>query len=290
MSNKIELVLPILSGNQDKYDKLRKENQTSNKNIYICEDSGNLYIGDNPLAKDVYFAESKEYLDENAPLNSKGITPFGIYVKILEHKWDIYSNWYIDSEGFLYTRSNKDAEFKPIEKSIVVNLLDESPYNATKVVDDKLYTGAIRTSGKRLLNPENVISWDLKSTPNLYIEITEEPESSRVSLSLDGDMSELKDNNLTANSLLIYNFPQNSNNEIVLDIEGMDIIWNAPLPKLVKNKVYKFDLFSSIKSEDNVRWFGRWSEINTGVSFSEIIEIVRGLENGPLVYKVDEEV
>lgn len=290
MSNKIELVLPILSGNQDKYDKLRKENQTSNKNIYICEDSGNLYIGDSPLAKDVYFAESKEYLDENAPLNSKGITPFGIYVKILEHKWDIYSNWYIDSEGFLYTRSNKDAEFKPIEKSIVVNLLDESPYNATKVVDDKLYTGAIRTSGKRLLNPENVISWDLKSTPNLYIEITEEPESSRVSLSLDGDMSELKDNNLTANSLLIYNFPQNSNNEIVLDIEGMDIIWNAPLPKLVKNKVYKFDLFSSIKSEDNVRWFGRWSEINTGVSFSEIIEIVRGLENGPLVYKVDEEV
>lgn len=290
MSNKIELVLPILSGNQDKYDKLRKENQTSNKNIYICEDSGNLYIGDNPLAKDVYFAESKEYLDENAPLNSKGITPFGIYVKILEHKWDIYSNWYIDSEGFLYTRSNKDAEFKPIEKSIVVNLLDDSPYNATKVVDDKLYTGAIRTSGKRLLNPENVISWDLKSTPNLYIEITEEPESSRVSLSLNGDMSELKDNNLTANSLLIYNFPQNSNNEIVLDIEGMDIIWNAPLPKLVKNKVYKFDLFSSIKSEDNVRWFGRWSEINTGVSFSEIIEIVRGLENGPLVYKVDEEV
>ena len=290
MSNKIELVLPILRGNQDKYDKLRKENQTSNKNIYICEDSGNLYIGDNPLAKDVYFAESKEYLDENAPLNSKGITPFGIYVKILEHKWDIYSNWYIDSEGFLYTRSNKDAEFKPIEKSIVVNLLDDSPYNATKVVDDKLYTGAIRTSGKRLLNPENVISWDLKSTPNLYIEITEEPESSRVSLSLDGDMSELKDNNLTANSLLIYNFPQNSNNEIVLDIEGMDIIWNAPLPKLVKNKVYKFDLFSSIKSEDNVRWFGRWSEINTGVSFSEIIEIVRGLENGPLVYKVDEEV
>lgn len=290
MSNKIELVLPILSGNQDKYDKLRKENQTSNKNIYICEDSGNLYIGDNPLAKDVYFAESKESLDENAPLNSKGITPFGIYVKILEHKWDIYSNWYIDSEGFLYTRSNKDAEFKPIEKSIVVNLLDDSPYNATKVVDDKLYTGAIRTSGKRLLNPENVISWDLKSTPNLYIEITEEPESSRVSLSLDGDMSELKDNNLTANSLLIYNFPQNSNNEIVLDIEGMDIIWNAPLPKLVKNKVYKFDLFSSIKSEDNVRWFGRWSEINTGVSFSEIIEIVRGLENGPLVYKVDEEV
>ena len=290
MSNKIEIVLPILSGNQDKYDKLRKENQTSNKNIYICEDSGNLYIGDNPLAKDVYFAESKEYLDENAPLNSKGITPFGIYVKILEHKWDIYSNWYIDSEGFLYTRSNKDAEFKPIEKSIVVNLLDDSPYNATKVVDDKLYTGAIRTSGKRLLNPENVISWDLKSTPNLYIEITEEPESSRVSLSLNGDMSELKDNNLTANSLLIYNFPQNSNNEIVLDIEGMDIIWNAPLPKLVKNKVYKFDLFSSIKSEDNVRWFGRWSEINTGVSFSEIIEIVRGLENGPLVYKVDEEV
>lgn len=290
MSNKIELVLPILKGNQDKYDKLRKENQTSNKNIYICEDSGNLYIGDKPLAKDVYFAESKEYLDENAPLNSKGITPFGIYVKILEHKWDIYSNWYIDSEGFLYTRSNKDAEFKPIEKSIVVNLLDESPYNATKVVDDKLYTGAIRTSGKRLLNPENVISWDLKSTPNLYIEITEEPESSRVSLSLDGDMSELKDNNLTANSLLIYNFPQNSNNEIVLDIEGMDIIWNAPLPKLVKNKVYKFDLFSSIKSEDNVRWFGRWSEINTGVSFSEIIEIIRGLENGPLVYKVDEEV
>lgn len=290
MSNKIELVLPILSGNQDKYDKLRKENQTSNKNIYICEDSGNLYIGDNPLAKDIYFAESKEYLDENAPLNSKGITPSGIYVKILEHKWDIYSNWYIDSEGFLYTRSNKDAEFKPIEKSIVVNLLDDSPYNATKVVDDKLYTGAIRTSGKRLLNPENVISWDLKSTPNLYIEITEEPESSRVSLSLDGDMSELKDNNLTANSLLIYNFPQNSNNEIVLDIEGMDIIWNAPLPKLVKNKVYKFDLFSSIKSEDNVRWFGRWSEINTGVSFSEIIEIVRGLENGPLVYKVDEEV
>lgn len=290
MSNKIELVLPILKGNQDKYDKLRKENQTSNKNIYICEDSGNLYIGDNPLAKDVYFAESKEYLDENAPLNSKGITPFGIYVKILEHKWDIYSNWYIDSEGFLYTRSNKDAEFKPIEKSIVVNLLDESPYNATKVVEDKLYTGAIRTSGKRLLNPENVISWDLKSTPNLYIEITEEPESSRVSLSLDGNMSELKDNNLTANSLLIYNFPQNSNNEIVLDIEGMDIIWNAPLPKLVKNKVYKFDLFSSIKSEDNVRWFGRWSEINTGVSFSEIIEIVRGLENGPLVYKVDEEV
>lgn len=290
MSNKIELVLPILKGNQDKYDKLRKENQTSNKNIYICEDSGNLYIGDNPLAKDVYFAESKEYLDENAPLNSKGITPFGIYVKILEHKWDIYSNWYIDSEGFLYTRSNKDAEFKPIEKSSVVNLLDESPYNATKVVDDKLYTGAIRTSGKRLLNPENVISWDLKSTPNLYIEITEEPESSCVSLSLDGDMSELKDNNLTANSLLIYNFPQNSNNEIVLDIEGMDIIWNAPLPKLVKNKVYKFDLFSSIKSEDNVRWFGRWSEINTGVSFSEIIEIVRGLENGPLVYKVDEEV
>lgn len=290
MSNKIELVLPILRGNQDKYDKLRKENQTSNKNIYICEDSGNLYIGDNPLAKDVYFAESKEYLDENAPLNSKGITPFGIYVKILEHKWDIYSNWYIDSEGFLYTRSNKDAEFKPIEDSIVVNLLDKSPYNATKVVNNKLYTGAIRTSGKRLLNPEGVISWDLKSTPNLYIEITKEPESSNISLSLDGDMSELKDNNLTANSLLIYNFPQNSNNEIVLNIEGMDIIWNAPLPKLVKNKVYKVDLFSSIKSNDDVRWFGRWSEINTGVSFSEIIEIVRGLENGPFVYKVDEEV
>lgn len=290
MSSKIELVLPILRGNQDKYDKLRKENQTSSKNIYICEDSGNLYIGDNPLAKDVYFAESKEHLDESAPLNSKGITPFGIYVKTSEDEWGIYSNWYIDSEGFLYTRTNKDAEFKPIEKSIVVNLLDDSPYNATKVVDDKLYTGAIRTSGKRLLNPENVISWDLKSTPNLYIEITEEPESSGISLSLDGDMSELKDNNLTANSLLIYNFPQNLNNEIVLDIEGMDIIWNAPLPKLVKNKVYKFDLFSSIKSDNDIRWFGRWSEINTGVSFSEIIEIVRGLENGPFVYKVDEEV
>lgn len=81
MPEKINIILPILHGDQEKYNNLSVKQPDK---IYICDNTGNMYIGDKPLAKDVlYKDDTNELTSDFGRIGDFCITPSGVYTKIL---------------------------------------------------------------------------------------------------------------------------------------------------------------------------------------------------------------
>ncbi len=81
MSEKINIVLPILHGVQEKYNALSVKELDK---IYICHDTGNMYIGDIPLAKDILYKDDVNDLTSDfGRVGDFCITPSGVYIKTL---------------------------------------------------------------------------------------------------------------------------------------------------------------------------------------------------------------
>lgn len=288
-NNEIKITLPILKGKQSSYISLKENNQLSSENIYFCEDSGNIYIGDVPAGKDIYFSYDKDINTLDCPVNSKCITPTGVYIKEENNSWKVYSNWYIDTEGIMYVRKDENSDFEPLQSSDILKSVDPSEYNALEVTEkQQLYVGAVRTKGEFILNPENSFSWDLASSPNIYMEFNQEPESSDVSISLICDISKIKSNYNVFASLILNNNQTNKN--LTLSIHGLDIKWSSPLPIIETNKSYRFNIFSSIKSTQDLVWYGEWSDLDVGINFSNTAKTVDMLDKYSFVYKSLKEV
>lgn len=78
MPDKNVITLPILYGIQDRYDALQSKDDTT---IYICADSGNMYLGSAPIGKDTLFSGNYEINNDFGEIGQFCITPYGIYYK-----------------------------------------------------------------------------------------------------------------------------------------------------------------------------------------------------------------
>lgn len=72
------ITLPILYGIQDRYDNLQSKDDTT---IYICADSGNMYLGEAPIGKDTLFSSNYEISNDFGEIGQFCITPYGVYYK-----------------------------------------------------------------------------------------------------------------------------------------------------------------------------------------------------------------
>lgn len=96
-----QVILPIKFGLQKNYDKIPSPDS---KIIYICNDSGNMYLGKKPIGGtcNVLFY-AKEQIPRNfGNVGQQCITPYGIYHKSEEtEEWELFSRWSITSNGEL---------------------------------------------------------------------------------------------------------------------------------------------------------------------------------------------
>lgn len=92
--------IPIKVGTQARYNAIQHEPTI----IYVCSDSGNMYLGNKPIggSTNVLF-----YAYENIPADfgdsgQQCITPYGIFEKDEEtSSWKLFSRWSITSNGEL---------------------------------------------------------------------------------------------------------------------------------------------------------------------------------------------
>ena len=97
MSTKVNL--PISKGLQMRYDSIEHKPDM----LYICTDTGNLYIGDTPLGKDLLFFLTSGIPDSFGKPGDRCVTPSGIYIKTSEETncWKPFSAWEINDDGIL---------------------------------------------------------------------------------------------------------------------------------------------------------------------------------------------
>lgn len=94
-----QVTLPILKGQQERYDNMEHKPDV----LYICRDTGNIYLGDVPLAKDLLSYITSGIPDTFGKPGDKCVTPSGIYVKTNEeeHPWQLFSAWEIGDDGVI---------------------------------------------------------------------------------------------------------------------------------------------------------------------------------------------
>lgn len=87
----INLKLPIKVGNQSDYDAAVKQDNI----IYICRDTGNMYVGTAKLGgSNLIFNETSNLTEDFGYEGAYCITPYGIYIK-KDGTWNVFSNWEI---------------------------------------------------------------------------------------------------------------------------------------------------------------------------------------------------
>ena len=98
MSHNVKI--PIKVGLQAKYDNMQHESSI----IYVCCDSGNMYLGDTPIGGNtgvLFYARSPIPKDFGSD-GQRCITPDGIYEKSTDtSEWQLYSRWSITDKGEL---------------------------------------------------------------------------------------------------------------------------------------------------------------------------------------------
>ena len=85
--------LPIKYGLQANYDALIPDATV----MYICRDTGNMYLGDKKLGNNLLFYESSEIPKDIGNIGDHCLTPSGIYIKTddEDNPWSIFSDWEI---------------------------------------------------------------------------------------------------------------------------------------------------------------------------------------------------
>lgn len=97
--------LPIKVGMQEKYDKIFHDKNV----IYICCDTGNMYLGDKQLGNNTgtLFYVNDRIPDDFGEAGQKCITPSGVYEKDKDtNSWKLFSRWSITESGELAIDGN----------------------------------------------------------------------------------------------------------------------------------------------------------------------------------------
>lgn len=123
--------LPIKVGIQEKYDIIQHDPNI----IYICCDSGNIYLGDKQLGNNtgILFHVNDQIPADFGEDGQRCITPNGVYEKDIEtHSWKLFSRWSITDTGELAIDGNV-----PIASLDKVGFVKSSDKNGEIAVDSK---------------------------------------------------------------------------------------------------------------------------------------------------------
>lgn len=91
------IVLPMLYGTDANYQAIAMKDANT---IYICVDTGNMYLGTSPIANYVLFCEDRSISEDVGNDGQYCITPYGVYYKV-GGVWELYSSWYVDADNNL---------------------------------------------------------------------------------------------------------------------------------------------------------------------------------------------
>ena len=96
--------IPIKVGLQEKYDKIKHDHTM----IYICSDTGNMYLGDIPIGGNsgVLFYINEQIPEDFGTAGQRCITPNGVFEKHSDNTWQLFSRWSITSDGELAIDGN----------------------------------------------------------------------------------------------------------------------------------------------------------------------------------------
>lgn len=97
-----EIILPIVYGSKQNYRSLEMKDA---RTIYICVDTGNMYLGIAPIGKDVIFRKERNIPADVGDNGEYCISPYGVYYKE-DDTWKLFSLWHVDDNNNLIVNGN----------------------------------------------------------------------------------------------------------------------------------------------------------------------------------------
>lgn len=134
-----EIILPIVYGAESSYKSIELKDAHT---LYICVDSGNMYLGAASIGKDVIFQDTRNVSSNIGDNGGYCITPYGVYNK-QNDEWKLFSLWHIDENNNLVIGEN------------IIPIFDVATANEAGVVlstPDEEGAVSVDASGKMTVN------------------------------------------------------------------------------------------------------------------------------------------